>query len=661
MGRGLCSALGNGLFVKQQTKTLLVWLGLIVAVLALANLFNTSQSVTPISYAKFIEEVEGEWHKFQNTTLAIEVHPSHVAISYELDNRQFEVTGPVTEELYEKLGKNKIDYKVEPEDDSGLLQLAIMWLPMILIVIIMVMFMRQMQAGGGKAMSFGKSKARLLTEHQGKVTFKDVAGIDEAREEVEEIIDFLRDTRKYMRVGGRIPKGVLLMGPPGTGKTLLARAIAGEAGVSFFSISGSDFVEMFVGVGASRVRDLFEQGKKNAPCIIFIDEIDAVGRHRGAGMGGGHDEREQTLNQLLVEMDGFESNDGVILVAATNRPDVLDPALLRPGRFDRRIIVGLPDVRGREMILGVHTRKVPVEDGLDLSIVARGTPGFSGADLENLVNEAALMAAKDNRDQVIAHDFDYAKDKVLMGAERKSVMLSMEEKTTTAWHEAGHTLVAMALPQDHVDPIHKVTIIPRGQALGVTQQLPEEDRHNLDRSYAEARIAILMGGRIAEELALNGQQTTGAGNDIEVATNLARKMVCEWGMSDALGPIAYGKNDSEPFLGRDIQKPSNYSEATAQAIDAEVRRIVMEQYGRAKNILTTESAALERLTQALIERESLGYDEVKAAIDGVALPPRASAPPKVATEPAQPDGRPNEDKAEANSLNPSFPAPEPSA
>jgi cell division protease FtsH len=610
-----------GFGVKQQTKTLLVWLALIVAVLALANLFNTSNQVTPISYAKFIEQVDTQWHTFQNTTLAIEVHPSHIDIEYEVDNKTMEVTGPVTEELYKKLDEHDIDYRIEPEDDSSLLQFAIMWLPMILIVIIMIMFMRQMQAGGGKAMSFGKSKARLLTEHQGKVTFKDVAGIDEAREEVEEIIDFLRDTRKYMRVGGRIPKGVLLMGPPGTGKTLLARAIAGEAGVSFFSISGSDFVEMFVGVGASRVRDLFEQGKKNAPCIIFIDEIDAVGRHRGAGLGGGHDEREQTLNQLLVEMDGFESNDGVILVAATNRPDVLDPALLRPGRFDRRIIVGLPDVRGRAMILEVHTRKVPLEDDVDLSVVARGTPGFSGADLENLVNEAALLAARYNKDRVGPDDFERAKDKVLMGAERKSVILSEEEKRTTAWHEAGHTLVAMKLPARHVDPIHKVTIIPRGQALGVTQQLPEEDRHNVDRRYAEARIAILMGGRIAEELALDGQQTTGAGNDIEVATNLARKMVCEWGMSDALGPIAYAKNESEPFLGRDIQRPKGYSEATAQQIDREVHDLVISQYNRAKEILTTNRDALERLALALIEREALDYQEVLASMEGRELPP----------------------------------------
>jgi len=630
-----------------------------VAVLALASVFNTRESVTPISYAKFIEQVDKQWHTFRETTLAVKVHPSYVEIGYEIDGKQYTVTGPVTEELYKKLAERQIDYKVDPEDDSGILQLAIMWLPMILIVVIMVMFMRQMQAGGGKAMSFGKSKARLLTEHQGKVTFKDVAGIDEAREEVEEIIDFLRDTRKYMRVGGRIPKGVLLMGPPGTGKTLLARAIAGEAGVSFFSISGSDFVEMFVGVGASRVRDLFEQGKKNAPCIIFIDEIDAVGRHRGAGLGGGHDEREQTLNQLLVEMDGFEGNDGVILVAATNRPDVLDPALLRPGRFDRRIIVGLPDVRGREAILRVHTRKVPIDERVNLSTVARGTPGFSGADLENLVNEAALMAAKDNRDRVVGRDLERAKDKVLMGAERKSVMLSEEEKRTTAWHEAGHALVAYLMPKRYVDPIHKVTIIPRGQALGVTQQLPVEDRHNLDRRYAEARIAILMAGRIAEELELAGQQTTGAGNDIEVATNLARKMVCEWGMSDALGPIAYGKNESEPFLGRDIQKAHNYSEATAQAIDHEVKATILNQYERAKDLLLRHHDALQRLANALIERESLAFDEVEAAILGRPLPPVEDEPRFASRSPTS-DLRPSpNESAQPSPVGSGFPMAEP--
>ncbi len=646
--------------MRQQTKTLLVWIGLFAAVLLLVRYINGAGQTEQVSYARFMEQVDQEWHRFKNTTLEIGVHPTHVDIEYEDGGKTVHVTGPVTDALYEKLAAKGIDYRIEPEDDGGLLQVAVMWLPMLLIVVVMILFMRQMQAGGGKAMSFGKSRARLLTEHHGKVTFKDVAGVDEAREEVEEIIDFLRDTRKYMRVGGRIPKGVLLMGPPGTGKTLLARAIAGEAGVAFFSISGSDFVEMFVGVGASRVRDLFEQAKKNAPCIVFIDEIDAVGRHRGAGLGGGHDEREQTLNQLLVEMDGFESNEGVILIAATNRPDVLDPALLRPGRFDRRIVVGLPDVRGREAILAVHTRKVPLEDDIDLAVIARGTPGFSGADLENLVNEAALMAARDNRDRVSMHDFERAKDKVLMGAERKSVMLSPEEKRTTAWHEAGHTLVAVMLPKEFVDPIHKVTIIPRGQALGVTQQLPEEDRYNMDRRYAEAKIAILMGGRIAEEIALGGQQTTGAGNDIQVATNLARKMVCEWGMSDKLGPIAYGRNEAEPFLGREISRPRNFSEATAQAIDQEIHDIVMAQYQRARQILLDHHDALERLAMALMEREALTGEEVRKIIAGEPLPPvekgaagrRTTAsessvsPPRPAEEPRVPPG--------------AVPAPEPS-
>ena len=648
--------------MRQQTKTILVWIGLFAAVLLLVKYLNGAGQTEQVSYARFMEQVDQEWHRFKNTTLEIAVHPTHVDIEYQDGAKTVHVTGPVTDALYDKLASKGIDYRIEPEDDGSLLQVAVMWLPMLLIVAVMVLFMRQMQAGGGKAMSFGKSRARLLTEHHGKVTFKDVAGVDEAREEVEEIIDFLRDTRKYMRVGGRIPKGVLLMGPPGTGKTLLARAIAGEAGVAFFSISGSDFVEMFVGVGASRVRDLFEQAKKNAPCIVFIDEIDAVGRHRGAGLGGGHDEREQTLNQLLVEMDGFESNEGVILIAATNRPDVLDPALLRPGRFDRRIVVGLPDVRGREAILAVHTRKVPMADDIDLGVLARGTPGFSGADLENLVNEAALMAARENRDRVAMHDFERAKDKVLMGAERKSVMLSPEEKRTTAWHEAGHTLVAMMLPQEHVDPIHKVTIIPRGQALGVTQQLPEEDRYNMDRRYAEAKIAILMGGRIAEEIALGGQQTTGAGNDIQVATGLARKMVCEWGMSDKLGPIAYGRNESEPFLGREIARPKNYSEATAQAIDREVHDIVMAQYQRARQILLDHHDALERLAQALMERESLTADEVRKVIAGEPLPPvrpQSSGGTPTSSEPAKGPNRPSASPSPAVGPG-AMPAPEPS-
>ncbi len=617
--------------MKQQTKPLLVWLGLIVAVLALANMFNTSHEVVNISYAKFIETVEKDWGSLKGASnMTVAVHESYVDITYELDNKTYQATGPVAENLYKTLSDKGIDYRVEPEEDGALLQFALMWLPMIFIVVLMVMFMRQMQAGGGRAMNFGKSKARLLNEHTNKVTFKDVAGVEEAREDVEEIIDFLRDTRKYLRVGGRIPKGVLLMGPPGTGKTLLARAIAGEAGVAFFSISGSDFVEMFVGVGASRVRDLFEQGKKNAPCIIFIDEIDAVGRHRGAGLGGGHDEREQTLNQLLVEMDGFESNDGVILIAATNRPDVLDPALLRPGRFDRRIIVGLPDVRGREAILKVHTRKVPVDDNVDLATVARGTPGFSGADLENLVNEAALMAARFGRDRVTEDDFDRAKDKVLMGSERKSAVISDRERMTTAWHEAGHTLVAMSLPKEHVDPIHKVTIIPRGRALGVTQQLPEEDRYNLDRDHVEAQIAILMAGRIAEEIAFNGQKTTGATNDIERATHLARKMICEWGMSDVLGPVSYAKADAQPFIGREMQHAPHFSEATAQAIDKAIHEVVTRQYDLARSLLTTHADALRRLAEALFEREVLTAGEVLALIEGRTLAPMR-AKPRMAT------------------------------
>ncbi|MBL9102078.1 MAG: ATP-dependent zinc metalloprotease FtsH [Myxococcales bacterium] len=621
--------------MKQQTKTLLVWLGLIVAVLALANMFNTSHETREISYAKFMSDVNAHEPSLKGAeSMTITARDGGVDISYEISGITYKTEGPAREDMYKQLDAQGIDYKFEPMEDGALLQFALMWLPMIFIVVLMVMFMRQMQAGGGRAMNFGKSKARLLNEHQNKVTFKDVAGVEEAREDVEEIIDFLRDTRKYLRVGGRIPKGVLLMGPPGTGKTLLARAIAGEAGVAFFSISGSDFVEMFVGVGASRVRDLFEQGKKNAPCIIFIDEIDAVGRHRGTGLGGGHDEREQTLNQLLVEMDGFESNDGVILVAATNRPDVLDPALLRPGRFDRRIIVGLPDVRGREAILKVHTRKVPIDDSVELSTVARGTPGFSGADLENLVNEAALMAARFGRDRVTEEDFDRAKDKVLMGSERKSAVISDRERLTTAWHEAGHTLVAMSLPKEHVDPIHKVTIIPRGRALGVTQQLPEEDRYSLDRNHIEARIAILMGGRIAEEIALDGQRTTGASNDIETATNLARKMICEWGMSDELGPVAYTKADAQPFLGRELQQAPNYSEATAQAIDKAIHSVVTRQYEHAKQILERGEPALRRLAEALFERETLSAPEVQLLIEGRTLPPVRARPRPTSTSAA---------------------------
>ncbi len=515
--------------------------------------------------------------------------------------------------------------------------------PLILLVLFWVFMMRQMQAGGNKALSFGKSRARLLTAQQKKATFKDVAGIDEPKEELYEIIDFLKDPQKFQKLGGRIPKGVLLVGPPGTGKTLLARAIAGEANVPFFSISGSDFVEMFVGVGASRVRDLFEQGKKNAPCIIFIDEIDAVGRHRGAGLGGGHDEREQTLNALLVEMDGFESNEGVILIAATNRPDVLDPALLRPGRFDRRVVVPRPDVKGREDILRVHTRKVPLSDDVDLSVIARGTPGFSGADLANLVNESALWAARQNRKFVAMVDFEMSKDKVLMGVERRSMILSDEEKRNTAYHEAGHALVAAMTPG--ADPLHKVTIIPRGMALGVTMQLPIDDKHTYTKEFLEAQLAVLMGGRAAEEIFLN-HITTGAGNDIERATEIARQMVCEWGMS-VLGPLTFGKKEEAIFLGREINQHRDYSEDTAIKIDGEVRSIVTTGYSKARNILETKRDTLEHIAQALLEREVLDATELKLLMEGKPLPekilPPPAAPPVATREPQislRPEPRP---------------------
>jgi cell division protease FtsH len=490
--------------------------------------------------------------------------------------------------------------------------------PFILLGVLWFVMIRQMQTGGNKALSFGKSRARLLSMQQKKITFKDVAGVDEAKEELREIIEFLREAQKFQKLGGRIPKGVLLVGHPGTGKTLLARAVAGEANVPFFSISGSDFVEMFVGVGASRVRDLFEQGKKNAPCIIFIDEIDAVGRHRGAGLGGGHDEREQTLNQLLVEMDGFESNEGVILIAATNRPDVLDPALLRPGRFDRRVVVPLPDVRGREEILRVHTRKSPLADDVDLSILARGTPGFSGAELSNMVNEAALNAARNNRKSVLMYDFELAKDKVLMGAERKSMLLTEEEKKVTAYHEAGHAIVAALMPFS--DPLHKVTIIPRGMALGVTMQLPETDMHNYTLDYLNTQIAVMMGGRLAEEIFLN-QMSTGAGNDIERATEMSRKMVCEWGMS-SLGPLTFGKKEEQIFLGREIAQHRDFSEETAREIDSEVRRLVNTGYEKAKTVILENRDAMVRIALALLEREVLDANELKLVIEGKQLPAR---------------------------------------
>jgi cell division protease FtsH len=521
--------------------------------------------------------------------------------------------------LTKELRAAKVTFSIKEPQNSILLPLLFNVGPFVLLGAIWFFMLRQMQSGGNKALSFGKSRARLLSMQQKKVTFKDVAGVDEAKEELKEIIEYLREPQKFQKLGGRIPKGVLLVGPPGTGKTLLARAVAGEANVPFFSISGSDFVEMFVGVGASRVRDLFEQGKKNAPCIIFIDEIDAVGRHRGAGLGGGHDEREQTLNQLLVEMDGFESNDGVILVAATNRPDVLDPALLRPGRFDRRVVVGLPDVRGREEILRVHVKKVPVSDDTNLNVLARGTPGFSGADLANMVNEAALSAARMNRKQVTMYDFEVAKDKVLMGAERKSMLLTDEEKRVTAYHEAGHALVSFK--HVHSDPIHKVTIIPRGMALGVTVFLPG-DRHNYTREYLEANLAISYGGRVAEEIFLN-QMSTGAGSDIESATDLARRMVCEYGMS-RLGPLTFGKKEEQIFLGREIAQHRDFSEETARQIDLEVRRLIDEAYQSAHAIVESHGDAMHRIAAALLERETIDAEEVKMLIEGQELPPLRS-------------------------------------
>jgi cell division protease FtsH len=528
----------------------------------------------------------------------------------------FKTFAPKDDKLIAQFREKGVKITAKPVEESPWLTVLISWAPMILLIGIWIFFMRQMQSGGGKAMAFGKSKARLITDKSKKVTFADVAGIDEAKAELEEVIDFLKDPKKYTRLGGRIPKGLLLIGPPGTGKTLLARAIAGEAEVPFLTISGSDFVEMFVGVGASRVRDLFSQAKKNAPCIIFIDEIDAVGRHRGAGLGGGHDEREQTLNQLLVEMDGFESNEGVILISATNRPDVLDPALLRPGRFDRQVVVPLPDVKGREKIFEVHARKTPIAEDVNFAILARGTPGTSGADIENLINEAVLNAARDNKEKVNMSDFEFAKDKILMGTERRSMVISDEEKRNTSYHEVGHALVARLIPG--TDPIHKVTIIPRGRALGLTQQLPIDEKHTYPKKYLESNISILLGGRAAEELVLH-DFTTGAGNDIERATNLARKMVCEWGMSDKLGPLSYGKKEEQIFLGREFATHKDYSEETAKHIDAEVMSIVTQNYEKAKKLLTDHIDILHKIAGELLEKEVLNGPEIDALI-GDALP-----------------------------------------
>ncbi len=611
--------------MKQSHKTLLLWVLLIVMFLAIWQVLQPGERKQQVSFSEFVSWV----HQGQVPEVRVKDREYSFTHAFDGKSQQMETLGPSADEaLIQDLENNnplakdgKFKIYFEKEDSTPFWSSTLVTLlPMLFIGVMFFLFMRQLQAGGGKAMSFGKAKARMLTDSQNKVTFADVAGIDEAKDEVEEIIAFLKDPKKFQRLGGRIPRGVLLIGPPGNGKTLLARAIAGEAGVPFFSMSGSDFVEMFVGVGASRVRDLFEQGKKHAPCIIFIDEIDAVGRHRGAGLGGGHDEREQTLNQLLVEMDGFESNDGVIIIAATNRPDVLDPAILRPGRFDRRITVPRPDVRGREEILRVHAKRTPLSPDVDLEILARGTPGFSGADLENLVNEAALLAARQDKDALGMADFELAKDKVYMGTERRSMVISDEEKRTTAVHEAGHTLISVLIT--HQDPVHKVTIIPRGPALGVTWYLPKDDRHNLSKEQAESSIAVALGGRIAEEIIFE-RMTTGAGNDIEKATEIAHKMVCEWGMSEKLGPLAYGKKEESIFLGRDYgQRTQDYSEQTAQEIDQEVRAIVQRQYVKVKEQLTKNRDTLARLADVLIERETLDAEEIHAVMEGRELPRR---------------------------------------
>ena len=594
-----------------------LWLVIALLMVLLFNLFNQPKAAKQkILFSEFRLAVE------RGDVREVIIQGNNIYGKFN-NGKEFKTYSLDDPDLVKDLMVKRVTIDVRPDEQSSWwMQLIISWFPMLLLIGVWIFFMRQMQIGGGKAMSFGKSRARLLNEQQQKVTFADVAGIDEAKEELEEIIDFLKDPKRFTILGGKLPKGALLVGAPGTGKTLLARAIAGEAGVPFFSISGSDFVEMFVGVGAARVRDLFIQGKKHAPCIIFIDEIDAVGRHRGAGLGGGHDEREQTLNQLLVEMDGFESNDGVILIAATNRPDVLDPALLRPGRFDRRIVVPIPDSRGREGILKVHTRKTPLDENVDLSVISRGTPGFCGADLANLVNEAALLAARHGKTKVGMHDFEQAKDKVLMGSERKSMIISPEERKITAYHESGHTLVAKLLPG--TDPIHKVTIIPRGMALGLTQQLPMDEKHTYPKHYLYNNIAILMGGRVAEELVLH-DMTTGAGNDLERATDLARRMVCEWGMSENLGPLTFGKKEEQIFLGREISQHRDYSEDTAVKIDQEVSSIVMENYNQVKQLLTDNLTILHRLAENLLERESLDTEDITKIVNGEQLEPMENA------------------------------------
>lgn len=592
----------------------MLWGVISLAMVIVFNLFSQPQNSSQqrMTYSEFLRQAE----KGEVSEVVIQ---GNTISGKTTDGKAFQIYAPSDPGLVDKLIAEKVEVRAEPAEESPwYMTLLVSWFPMLLLIGVWIFFMRQMQGGAGRAMSFGRSRARMLNQEQGKVTFDDVAGVDEAKEELSEVVDFLSNPRKFTRLGGRIPKGVLLVGPPGTGKTLLARAVAGEAGVPFFSISGSDFVEMFVGVGASRVRDLFTQGKKNAPCLIFIDEIDAVGRQRGAGLGGGHDEREQTLNQLLVEMDGFESNEGVILIAATNRPDVLDPALLRPGRFDRQVVVPTPDVKGRLKILEVHTKRTPLEKDVNLEVIARGTPGFSGAALENLVNEAALQAARDGQDSVNMADFEYAKDKVLMGKERRSLILSDEEKRITAYHEGGHALVARLLPG--TDPVHKVTIIPRGRALGVTMQLPEADRHSYSKTFLNNNLMVLLAGRVAEELIFD-TITTGAGNDIERATGMARKMVCEWGMSDVIGPMAIGEQGEEVFIGRDWGHARNFSEETARVVDAEVKKLVETARSNCYTLLKENIDLLHAIANALLERETITGEDIDLLIKGKALPP----------------------------------------
>jgi cell division protease FtsH len=591
----------------------MIWAIIVLAMVMLFNTFEQTQNnLQRVPYTEFLSKIN------DGQLLSVTIQ-GYTLTGKTADGRSIQTYAPQDIGLVARLIEKKVEIKAEPpEEQPWYMTLLVSWFPMLLLIGVWVFFMRQMQGGGGKAMSFGRSRARMLNQDSARVTFEDVAGVDEAKDELSEVVEFLSNPKKFTRLGGRIPKGVLLVGPPGTGKTLLARAVAGEAGVPFFSISGSDFVEMFVGVGASRVRDLFVQGKKNAPCLIFIDEIDAVGRQRGAGLGGGHDEREQTLNQLLVEMDGFESNEGVILISATNRPDVLDPALLRPGRFDRQVVVPTPDLRGRKRILQVHTKRTPIDESVDLDVLARGTPGFSGADLENLVNEAALQAAKLNQDVLDLRDFEYAKDKMLMGRERRSLILSEEEKRITAYHEGGHALAARLLPGS--DPVHKVTIIPRGRALGVTMQLPEEDRHGYSRTFLRNNLVVLLGGRVAEELIFD-DITTGASNDIERVTRMARKMVCEWGMSEVIGTIAVGETGEEVFIGREWVQNKNYSEDTARLVDAEVKSIVEEAHSRCRALLEKNAGMLHRIAAALLERETLSGDELDMVMNNLELPP----------------------------------------